>query len=199
MMYSPFEAFTWPVSLSNNFKTNKMKTFKVPTKDEVSEANASIFTAIKGKVGMVPNIYAVMANSELALQKFMSFSGVGSSFTTKEEELISLVVSSINKCEYCQSAHAMLAQNAGFSKEEISQILKLSNVSDERFNVLVQVTSEIVNNRGKLTEESSTLFYTIGYTQENLIDLALLINQNSITNYVHNLTDVAIDFPIFKH
>ena len=39
----------------------------VPTRDTVSPANQAMFDALKGQLGMVPNLYATLAHSQNAL------------------------------------------------------------------------------------------------------------------------------------
>jgi len=37
-----------------------------------------------------------------------------------------------------------------------------------------------------------------GYTRENIVDAVLAIGQISVTNYLHGITQVAVDFPAAK-
>jgi hypothetical protein len=39
-------------------------------------------------------------------------------------------------------------------------------------------------------------FLEAGYNKGNLVDLILLIGDKTVLNYLHNLTEVAIDFPL---
>lgn len=94
-----------------------MKTFIVPTRDEVSPANQAIFDTIKKKLGKVPNSYAFMASSENGLATYLALSSAKSSLSIKEKEVISLTVSEINGCLYCVSAHTTIGKLNGFTDE----------------------------------------------------------------------------------
>ncbi len=77
-----------------------MKTFIVPTRDEVGPANQAIFDTLKKKLGKVPNSYAFMVSSENGLATYLALSNAKSSLNIKEKEVINLIVSEINECLY---------------------------------------------------------------------------------------------------
>ena len=39
-------------------------------------------------------------------------------------------------------------------------------------------------------------FFAAGYAESNLIDVVLKIGDKVISNYIHNIADFAIDFPL---
>ena len=58
------------------------------------------------------------------------------------------------------------------------------------------ISKEIAETRGQVSESTKEAFYNAGYTKENLVDLTMAVGVITVTNIFHNLTDVAIDFPI---
>lgn len=98
-----------------------MKKLSVLTKEQATEQSRNIFENIEKNVGMLPNIYAVIGNSSNALSSYLSFAEAqkNGSFNAKEREAISLAVSEENGCNYCLSAHTVMAKMSGFSPEEI--------------------------------------------------------------------------------
>ncbi|MBZ9731724.1 carboxymuconolactone decarboxylase family protein, partial [Salegentibacter sp. JZCK2] len=82
-----------------------MSNFTVPNRGEVSENNQAIFKNLESALGMVPNLYATMAHSETALENYLAFQNSKTSFSKKEKEVVNLVVSQINDCDYCLAAH----------------------------------------------------------------------------------------------
>ena len=50
-----------------------MKTLDALNRDQVSDNNQQIFDTLKKKVGMVPNLYATAANSNVALGAILGF------------------------------------------------------------------------------------------------------------------------------
>ncbi len=50
-----------------------MSTFSVPGRGDVSANNQEIFDTLQKGLGMVPNLYAVMALSDNALDNYLAF------------------------------------------------------------------------------------------------------------------------------
>ena len=174
-----------------------MANFSVPKREEVAEKNQQIFDNLNNALGFVPNLYATMAYSENGLGRYLDFQGAKTSLNNKEKEAINLIVSQINECRYCQSAHTVLGKMNGFDDEEVLKIRKGSSNND-KLSILVQLTKELTENKGRASENTLQNFYDQGYTNENLIDVILQISDKIAMNYLHNLTQIEIDFPLAK-
>jgi len=172
------------------------RTFTVPTKAEVSEGNQAIFDNLHKMIGFVPNLYAYYAKNDTALADYLALQNRKSTLKGKEREVINLVTSQINGCRYCQSAHTVFGKMNGFSEEEVLEIRKGSAPFDSKLDALVKFTSSIVENRGRATEASKEAFFAAGYTEANLIDVVIVVGDKTISNYIHNLTHLEIDWPI---
>ena len=96
-----------------------MATFEVPTRNQVSENNQQIFDQLEKGVGFVPNLYAAYAYNDTALGDYLALQNRKSTLKAKEREVINLVVSQVNDCRYCQSAHTALGKMNGFTDEQI--------------------------------------------------------------------------------
>ncbi|MBX2956050.1 MAG: carboxymuconolactone decarboxylase family protein [Cyclobacteriaceae bacterium] len=172
-----------------------MKTFNVPTRDQVSPANQSLFDNLSKALGMVPNLYAMIAHSENGLAKYLAFQGAKSSLSNKEKEAVNLVVSEVNGCRYCQSAHTVLGKMNGFTENEILD-LRGGSSSFAKLNALVALAKNITENKGRVDAHILDAFYSAGYHDGNLVDLILQISDKIAMNYLHNLTQITIDFPL---
>jgi len=174
-----------------------MTKLSVPQKEEVSKNNQEIFNNLHKALGFVPNLYATMAHSENGLGRYLDFQGGKTSLSNKEKEAINLIVSQINECKYCQSAHTVLGKMNGFNEDETLKIRKGAS-SDAKLDALVKAAKEITLNKGKASDEVMENFYNQGYTSENLVDLILQISDKVAMNYLFNLTQIDIDFPVAK-
>lgn len=96
-----------------------MTQFKVPTRADVSFTNQSIFDNLEKALGFVPNLYATIAYSDHGLARFLAYQNAKTSLTNKEKEAVNLIVSQVNGCVYCQSAHTVLGKKNGFTDEQI--------------------------------------------------------------------------------
>ena len=172
-----------------------MKNFTVPTRAEVSENNQAIFDNLQNALGFVPNLYATIAHSKNGLERFLAYQNAKTSLNNKEKEAVNLVVSQVNGCIYCQSAHLVLGKMNGFSEEQLLEI-RNANASDSKLNALVQLAAEISKNKGNANSNFVDAFFAQGYNDENLVDLILQISDKTAMNYLHNLTQIPVDFPL---
>jgi len=172
-----------------------MTTFTVPTRSEVSENNQVIFDNLQKALGFVPNLYATIAYSKNGLERFLAYQNAKTSLSNKEKEAVNLIVSQVNNCVYCQSAHLVIGKMNGFSDEQLLDIRR-GKSSDAKLNALVQLAAEITKTRGNASANLVDAFFAQGYTNENLIDLMLQISDKTAMNYLHNLTQIPVDFPV---
>lgn len=176
-----------------------MRTFNVPTRAEVAPAAQEIFDNVNKKIGMVPNIYATIGNSANGLGSYLAFQGAQAqgTFNAKEREAVALSVAEANGCSYCQAAHTALGKMNGFTEAETLE-LRAGTSGNTRLNALVSLAKEITLNHGRPSTDIVENFFTEGFDNAALIDLVLLVADNTVTNYVNNITGIAIDFPATK-
>lgn len=172
-----------------------MSTFNVPTRDEVSENNQAIFDDLKNKVGFVPNLYATYAYSDTALGDYLAFSGRKTSLSGKEKEVINLVVSQVNNCEYCLAAHTAIGKMNGFNDDQILEIRGGSASFDQKFDALAKFVKDAVVNRSHPGQETIDNLFAAGYTKENVIDIFLVIGDKTVSNFINGTTKIPVDFP----
>ncbi|NPT43494.1 carboxymuconolactone decarboxylase family protein [Paraburkholderia sp. 1N] len=167
----------------------------VPTRDEVSPANQAIFDNLKSGLGMVPNLYATLAHSESALGSYLAFQNAKSSITGKAREVVNLVVSQVNTCEYCLAAHTVIGKMSGFTDEQILEIRSGNASFDAKFDALAKLVRNIAISRGHADQALVDAFFAAGWTKANLVDAIIVIGDKTVTNYLHATTRVPVDFP----
>lgn len=166
----------------------------VPMREEVCPANQAIFDQFQGMIGFVPNLYATLAHSDQALVRFLAYQNAPSSLQRKEKEAVNLVVSQVNGCRYGLSAHLVLGKLCGFDDAQLHQI-RQGRSDDPRLHALVALAADITTRRGHASAEAVAAFFAQGYTRQNLVDLILQVSEKTTMNYLHNLTQVPVDFP----
>ncbi len=172
-----------------------MTAFQVPTREHVSAANQALFDSLKKSLGMVPNLYATLALSEHALGNYLAFQNARSSINGKAREVVNLVVSQVNGCQYCLAAHTVIGGMVGFTPEQILAIRGGSAAFDARLDVLARLVKDIATERGHADPARVQAFLDAGWTQENLVDVIVVIGDKTVTNYLHATTQVPVDFP----
>ena len=176
--------------------TTTAGTFSVPTRAEVSENNQGIFDTLQKGLGFVPNLYAYFAKNDTALGDYLALQNRKSTLKGKEREVVNLITSQINGCRYCQSAHTVLGKMNGFTEEQVLEIRKGTASFDAKLDALAKFTASVVEHRGRATAESKAAFFDSGYNEANMIDVVIVVGDKIISNYLHNLTEFEIDFPI---
>lgn len=172
-----------------------MTTINVPTRQEVSSVNQAIFDNIEKRFGVVPNLFATMAHSGNALSSYMALQSARSTISGKAREVVNLVVSQVNECEYCLAAHTMVGKMSGLSDEQIVEIRRGRVSFDSKLDALARLTQGIVRNRGHVDPALVDSFFDAGWTKENLVDTIVAIGDKTITNYLHSTTQIPVDFP----
>lgn len=173
-----------------------MTPFSVPSRAEVSANNQVLFDNLQKGLGFTPNLYAYFAKSETALGDYLALQNRKSTLRAKEREVINLVVSQVNECQYCLSAHTVLGKMNGFSEDQILEIRSGSASFDPKLDALVKFVRETTIHRGKPDAAITKALLAAGYNEANLVDILIVVGDKIISNYLHGVTQFAIDFPL---
>jgi uncharacterized peroxidase-related enzyme len=172
-----------------------MSRFPVPTRADVTPANQQLFDTLQKGLGMVPNLYATLAHNDTALGDYLTLQNRTSTLRAKEREVINLVVSQVNGCQYCLAAHTALGKMNGFTDDQILDIRTGSAPFDTKLDALARFVRTTTESRGHPTPEAVDAVLAAGYTKANVIDIIMTIGDKVITNFLHGVTQVPIDFP----
>ena len=173
-----------------------MTHFTVPARSEVSESNQAIFDNLQKGLGFVPNLYATFALNDTALGDYLALQNRKSTLRAKEREVINLVVSQVNECLYCLSAHTALGKMNGFTDEQILEIRSGEVSFDAKLDALAKFVKDATIKRGKPSAEVVENLFVAGYNKANLVDILIVIGDKIISNFLHGVTQIPIDFPV---
>jgi uncharacterized peroxidase-related enzyme len=175
-----------------------MTAFSVPARDEVTPENQALFDNLKKALGFVPNLFATFALSPTALGAYLTLQNAKSSLRPKEREVINLVVSQVNTCEYCLAAHTAVGKMLGFTETQIVEIRRGRASFDTRLDALARFVREVAEERGHVSAQVTDAFLGAGWTQANLVDVIMIVGDKTISNYLHSVTKIPVDFPAAK-
>ena len=99
-----------------------MSRISIPTLDDAPAASRPILEAVNGQLGLVPNLFRLVALSPAALAGMTGLSGaLSKALDVKTRERLAIATAQVNGCDYCLSAHTYLGLNlARLSPEEIA-------------------------------------------------------------------------------
>ena len=158
-----------------------------------------LFTAVKGKLGFVPNLMRVLGNSPAALEGYLSFSGAlaGGVLAPKLREQIALAVAEINGCGYCLSAHTLLGGKSGLGAEDILSARK-SAATDGKSDAALKLARAVTLQRGMIADADLQAARAASLSDAEIIEVVQHVALNILTNYTNNVAQTVIDFPEVK-
>jgi uncharacterized peroxidase-related enzyme len=155
-----------------------------------------LLEGIQKTMGMVPNIFKLMANSPVVLEAYLNFSGALSKgqLSGQEREHIALAMAGFTHCEYCAAAHTVIAQKQGVPGSETQTSLK-GKSPDPKIQALLSGVLEIVHTHGNLSEQTRENMRAVGYSEALLTEIVAQVTVNLFTNYFNHVAKSPLDFP----
>lgn len=152
--------------------------------------------AVRGKLGVVPNLIATLAHSPAALNAYLGLSEAASKgrLAPRDRERIALAVGQANGCDYCLSAHTLIGRNAGLTEDEIVAARRGASAEPKSAAVL-RLATAIVAGRGHVSAAELDAARAAGLDDAAILDVLANVVLNIFTNYANHLADTAIDFP----
>lgn len=163
---------------------------------ETSPAEARpLLEEAQKKYGMIPNLFARMAEAPMLLQAYIQVAEAfsRSSLTPAEQQVVLLTTSRMNECEYCMGAHSVLADMGGVPAEVTNAIRDDTPIPDDRLEALRGFTARLVKERGWLQEPDIEALMNHGYSRANVLDVVLGIGQKTLSNYTNHLVGTELD------
>lgn len=158
---------------------------------------ATLFAAIKGKIGMVPNLYRVAGNQPAVLSGMLGLSEAlgGGAFDARTREAIALTVAGANACDYCASAHAAISAGLKVAPDTIDAHLN-GRSDDPRTAAILTLAAAIVVTRGQVSDAELKAAKDAGLTEADIVETTANVVANIFTNYLNHVAGTDIDFPV---
>ena len=174
---------------------------RIPTPAAISDAPAAsqpLLEAVEKQLGIVPNLFRLVANSPAVLQGYLGLSGAlgKGALPAATRERIALAVAEINGCNYCLSAHTYLGKNlAKLDDAEITANRKGAS-NDSKADVAVRFAAKVARERGHVSDDDVRAVKLAGYNDAQVIEIVLHVALNTWTNYINEVAKTDIDFPV---
>ncbi|ABE42483.1 carboxymuconolactone decarboxylase family protein [Polaromonas sp. JS666] len=160
-------------------------------------AAQAALNAIDKQLGLVPNLFRVVANSPAALQGYVDFNSAASKgkLSAQTRERIALAVAEINGCGYCLAAHTYLAGNVAKLDEAEIVANRKGASNDPKADKAVRFAAQVVHNRGHVSDNELATVREAGYDDAEIVEIVLAVALNTFTNYLNEVAGTQIDFP----
>ena len=174
-----------------------MTNIAVPAREAAPAASQPLLDAVEKQLGVVPNLFRLVALSPAALQGFLGLgSALGKALDVRTRERIAIAVAQVNGCDYCLSAHAYLGLNLAKINEAEIALNRRGASSDPKANAAVAFARKIAENHGRAAETELQAVRAAGYTDAQVIEIIAVVAENVFTNMVNLVAGTEIDFPV---
>jgi uncharacterized peroxidase-related enzyme len=155
-----------------------------------------LLDAVGARFGRVPNVARTMANSPAALGGWLGLSaGLDESVLSPAlREQIGLTVSQLNGCRYGLAVHATVGKALGLSPEAIVAARR-ATATDAKTDAALKFARALVDRRGNMTDADVHAVKSAGFEDGEVIEIIVLVAHDTLTNYVANAGQTALDFP----
>lgn len=164
--------------------------------DSAPGASQPLLAQIHQAFGATPNMFKAVANSPVALQSmWAAFGALGQgTLGARLGEQIAVAIANRNRCEYCLSAHTVLGQKAGASAAEMASA-QSGQSEDARTAAALRFALKVVEQRAQLDDADVAALRSVGFGDEQIVEILAHVALNLFTNYINVALDVPVDFP----
>lgn len=157
-----------------------------------AEAIAEIHTAWGG----VPRLGYVFARSAALTHGMLAFGSAlqHGAFGGPVAEQIAIAVANENRCAYCLAAHTAAGRAHGLDEQSLSDA-RSGGASTPKVAAALRFVQAVVRERGHLSDEQLASARAAGLTDGDLVELVGHAIATTLTNYLHHLSKVPVEFP----
>ncbi|WP_282181718.1 peroxidase-related enzyme [Aliiroseovarius marinus] len=169
-------------------KTNGVTALDLPMVDPLPEDIQKYFDICDEKLGLIPNVLQAYAFDMAKLRPFMDMYNEvmldDSGLSKLEREMIAVVVSSINRCWYCQVAHgAAVRQLSGnpMLGEAMVMNWRMADL-DARQTAMLTFAEKITKTSSETSEADRQALRDVGFSDRDIWDIAATVGFFSMSN-----------------
>ena len=169
----------------------------LPMVDPLPERTQKYFDVCRDKLGMVPNVLQAYAFDIAKLDAFTALYNdlmlADSELSKLEREMIAVVVSSVNKCFYCLTAHGAAVR--ALSGDPVLGELMVMNWRaaslDARQAAMLRFAEKLTETPSRMEEADRAALREAGFSDRGIWDIASVAAFFNMTNRVASATEMA--------
>jgi uncharacterized peroxidase-related enzyme len=168
----------------------------LPMADPLPENTQKYFDICQDKLGMIPNVLQSYAFDIAKLDAFTAMYNdlmlAESGLSKLEREMIAVVVSSINNCFYCLTAHGAAVRQLSSDPilgEQMVMNWRAADL-DARMTAVLEFTENLTIASAKTSESDRQALRDVGLSDRDIFDLASVVGFFNMTNRVASGIDM---------
>lgn len=174
----------------------KITGLDLPMVDPLPEKTQKYFDICQDKLGMIPNVLQAHAFNIDKLNAFTALYNdlmLGESNLSKlEREMIAVVVSSINKCFYCLTAHGAAVRELSGDPilgEMMVMNYRVANLSEKQ-RAMLDFAEKITKASHEIEDEDRDHLRKVGFSDRDIWDIANVAAFFNMSNRVASAIDM---------
>ena len=174
-----------------------MSRLAIPAREDAPVKSQPLLDAVEKQLGVVPNLFRLVGASPAALEGYLGLNGaIGRTLDAKTRERIALAIAQANGCDYCLSAHTYLGLNLAKIDEVEIALNRAGHSGDAKADAAVVFARKVLDTRGRVRDADIAEVRLAGFSEAQVIDIVASVALNVLTNYVNNVAQTDIDFPV---
>ncbi|WP_282060715.1 carboxymuconolactone decarboxylase family protein [Roseobacter litoralis] len=173
-----------------------MKKFQIHTVETAPDAAIPALNVTKAKFGMIPNLFALMAESPAMLEGYIGLSKLffeNTALTDTERQLVLMTVSRLNGCKYCMTGHTVEATSQKVSTDVVEALRAGSELSDPRLEALRRFTKLVVQTRGTPEPSDVQALIDAGFTRQTVLEVVMGVGLKTLSNFTNHIVKTPLD------
>lgn len=157
--------------------------------DAPEAARAALETAQKTN-GYLPNLLRVLANAPVALETYLTVSGINAraSLSLPEREVVQITAAATHGCGFCVAGHTAIAtKKAGLDAVTVSALRNLSPLENPRLEAIAIFTRAVIAGRGAVSDDAVQAFRDAGFDDGAALEVVLGVSLATLCNFANNL------------
>lgn len=173
-----------------------MTRLTVHTPDTAPEGSRAFIDTVISNNGFLPNLIGVLANAPVALETYLTVSGINAraSLSLAEREVVQITAASVHGCDFCVAGHTAIAlKKAGLDKALVRALQVRATTGDPRVDALVAFTRAVILTRGNVAPGELADFVAAGFTEQQVLEVLLGVSLATLCNFANNLAGTGIN------
>lgn len=174
-----------------------MSRLTIPAREDAPLKSQLLLDAVEKQLGVVPNLFRLVGSSTAALEGYLGLnSALGRTLDAKTRERIALAVAQANGCDYCLSAHTYLGLNLAKIDDAEIALNRAGHSGDAKADAALVFARKVLETRGRVSDADLAAVRLAGFSESQVIEIVASVALNVLTNYVNNVAQTDIDFPV---
>lgn len=146
--------------------------------------------------GFLPNLIGVLANAPVALETYLTVSGINarSSLTLAEREVVQITAARIHNCDFCVAGHTAVAlKKAKLPVETVRALQQGAVTGDAKLDAVAAFAQAVIARRGAVSDTDYLAFINAGFNEQQAVEVILGISLATLCNFTNSLAGTTIN------